>query len=218
MSRFTVCALALAMLAGCGDDGGSGVDGGLVNPTAQGLLDLILQVDGDGSGLDSDTLDGLDSTEFARAGLRTESIQPGALNYSATVEGTLDDDGAAASFRWRIPADARAGLPIEVTFAAAVISGTPCGLTFNPSALMFTAGTVSPINQTVAIAGGNNVTTPVAGNTIFEFVMTISEMNAGDLSPGNWLIVNLARSGADVADTCTGSVHFAGIALEYQAQ
>lgn len=57
------------ILAALGDTGGGGGGGGSDPPpqSAQTLLDTLKTVDGPGSGLDADTLDGYDASHFAAA-------------------------------------------------------------------------------------------------------------------------------------------------------
>ena len=63
-----------------GETGQAGEQGPPGDPgspdTATQVLDKVSEVDGDGSGLDADRLDGLDGADFARAGLRALQLAP----------------------------------------------------------------------------------------------------------------------------------------------
>jgi len=63
------------------------VDGLLSQVTPQDLLDAIITVDGSGSGLDADTLDGIDSTEFAQVGQTQTVTAEWAFNEQPTLFG-----------------------------------------------------------------------------------------------------------------------------------
>lgn len=113
-----VISLSLAAAA-CGgdDDGGSSADSApTVELTGEQILDKLIEVDGDGSGLDCDTLDGVDGDELARAGRRTQNI-------STTPGDTL---GQHAAFV-RIPVDAVPGAPIDF-YLTGGMADAPCAI------------------------------------------------------------------------------------------
>ncbi len=217
MKRFLFLIPALCVASvGC-DGGGDGADGG-GSATAVELLELLLDVDGNGSGLDSDTIDGIESDELARAGTRTTTIQLNSVRYDDTPDTVFDDTTPASlNFRFRVPADAVPGQPIDVYVAGSIESGAPCGVKFTTLARSFTAGPLTLIELDSAIEGGDVLT--VSNNLdVNEIKFTVSEPNPDKLVPGTWLDLSLLRLGDDGSDTCTLFFNLLGIAVEYSAR
>ncbi|HUS66335.1 MAG TPA: hypothetical protein VMZ28_17405 [Kofleriaceae bacterium] len=212
-------ALSSLLLVACGggdDDGdsdGIAVDSSpLSELTAAELLEMLLDVDGDGSGLDADTIDGVDSDDLARATRRSVDIQPSSLEVDDTDEPILANANARATLRFRIPPDAVPGEPIELDVRATVAAGTPCGLVISGEAIAL-EGEGEQLTD-VTVVGGNTVT--VSSIDYFTIRVTIDSEDDSHLEPGTWLFLALYRSGLEGTDTCTAAMGIVGAAVEYQ--
>jgi hypothetical protein len=80
-----------------GSDWGAGID--LSEDTAAGILTKLLTVDGAGTGLDADLLDGLDSTAFVLGSTLTEQVQDviGAAIAGAGLASASYNDGTGTT-------------------------------------------------------------------------------------------------------------------------
>lgn len=215
LSRFML--IAVIGVLGCGgdDDGGEAIDGApQVELTAEDILEMLLDVDGDGSGLDCDTVDGVDSADLARVTRRTVDVQPLSINVNGGGSNSPPFLGNAADqfiqFVFRVPPDAVPEQPIDVHLVG-VTSGTPCGIVLAAQGMLYVGG--GDI-QPGSIEGGETVT--ISSSAYTPIKATIGPDAAGKMVPGDSIIISITRQGLDSSDTCPEGFVVNAAAVEYQ--
>jgi hypothetical protein len=182
--------------------------------TGEDILDKLLDVDGDGSSLDCDTLDGVDSPDLARVTKRVVDFPRPAFEIMGFEGPVLANiAGATMTVRFRVPPDAAPDMPFDFLLVGDTGSGTPCGIVLDPSASVLVPGT-SYAPLTATIDGGETVT--ISSSDYVELKFTFSSDTAGVLAPGTWVAISIGREGANVSDTCPGGLNLWYAAVEYQ--
>ncbi len=181
-----------------GDKGDKGDPGSPDDGDA--LLDKLSSVDGAGSGIDADQLDGYDSSDFA-------------LAVERTIQLPFMGDGSGPNPAYatiRFPADVVDDSPL--TLRILHVSSGPCFFRLAAAISMRTVGTgggptMSDGLGTVAVPSGN-----------FEELVFELPIDPGHIAPGAWAQVSLQRDIVDPADTCISVVGILGMTLTYQTR
>ncbi|MBT8492116.1 MAG: hypothetical protein KJO07_03565 [Deltaproteobacteria bacterium] len=215
-------ALVLMVAGACGSDGdGDGdtepIDGML---DGEAILEALLDVDGAESGLDCDTIDGVDSSQLASAGTRTVMFSPNALSFR-NLDGAgsfnLGDDPAGSDFRFniRLPQEIDDTQPIELYVLTQLYGGpAPCGVHLSVRAIEIRDG--DGFDLTTELDGGE-VQAYTSLSEQKELRVTLSNSADATIAPGAWLWVIATRTGNHANDTCTQGLGIWGAAIEYQA-
>jgi hypothetical protein len=190
-----------------GQQGDRGESGSPDEPEA--VLEKLSTVDGDGSGLDADTLDGLEASEFARAGART-------VQFFRNGDTMFDTGGnPTISEVIQIPRDIVANAPLHVALLFILQDGgTPCEMSIVPAlnVLPLDGGKINRIEGTYE---GGETTLLVPDDSYHEARFEITPDEDSGVDAGKWASIQLTKQSADA---CTSNVTVVGMALEYQAQ
>jgi len=176
-----------------GDPGAPGAPGS--PDTGAQVLEKLTEVDGEGSGLDADSLDGLDSTDFARRGRRS-------ITLPVTTE-TTGDTSWSSLLRLPLDMDMTKAFSLNIFYLAG--SGGAADCTFH-----VVAGAT-----TYAVNGGTGGSLLVGDQDLVgdgnyataEFSATFDD----GIDPGRWVGVYLI---ADQPGTCI-IYSIDGMAFEY---
>ena len=211
----SVLVMALALAACGGDDDAADVDAAEApvpdELTGQDILDRLLEVDGDDSGLDADTIDGIDSDGLARAGRRTVTIQH---DNVAALDDLPEAGSSGINVRLYMPPDIVAGEPIDLVLIGQIAGAAPCGMRILAGASPYQHGAILAAVEG-EIDGQPQTTVTVPDGDLFELEATFE---SEDFVPGNWGLFSIGRDHDHAQDTCTTDFDLVGIAFEYTAR
>ena len=169
--------------------------------SASDVLTKIKTVDGTGSGLDADLLDGLNSTDF----------EPANSNIQSHISDTLNPHGVTISQIGAEPANANIQTHISSTSNPHSVTATQVGLgnvTNESKATMFTnptfTGTVSGITATMVGLGNVTNESKATMFTSPTFTGTVSGITASMVGLGN--VTNESKETMFTSPTFTGTV------------
>ena len=193
-----------------GPEGPEGPQGPKGDPGSADSPDDVLaklnMVGGDGSQLNADKLDGLDSSDFARSGLRTIQLFKNG--------DTLFESGGnpSVSAMVRLPQDLVEDTPLHVRIMLTV-AGAPCDLILTTIGRFPELGTASltPLN---GMLDDGTTTFSIPDGSFREASLTIPPDQPGLIAPGNWVSISVNRN---TADSCTADATVYGLAVDYEA-
>jgi hypothetical protein len=208
--------LALAACGGGGDDDGVvAVDSALpAELTGEDILDKLLEVDGEGSGLDSDTIDGLDGADLARTTRRIVDVQASSLDITNDPDPpALVNAGSPIMNLWvRVPPDAADAAAYELHLLAGV-TGAPCGVHLTPFAIQ-DDGEGGTGGIPGAFTDNDIVVFAEAGR--HELTAQFAE-NDSTFKRGDWIAFSVTRASGNGQDTC-GDMTIDAVAIEYDGR
>ena len=203
-----------------GEQGDPGADGS--PDTAQQVLDKLLTVDGTSSGLDADTVQGIDPEEFSRRGLRGQTLTFSSSQNAPQTSNSVrlpESDGVSVLVRynWVVPPDFRTGTDITlVTYPQAESIGI-CGarLTVSANVQMPEMTDNFIFNDAVDVAVERAVIARLA--TVFSFPYDFESTTAGtqSIEPGTIIRFSVGRISDDVGDNCVGDVLLNAVEVQY---
>ncbi len=186
-----------------GPEGPAGPSGSEISPSE--VLTKLSEVDGEGSGVDADTIDGRDATEFAEAGRRT--IQLG------NAQGELPDvapDARGTSVR--LPSDMKSGTNLELVVGFWMTGGTfPCELRLSALAQVLEEGS----GDTLRLIGSEETIEVEAAVTYSTATLFWQADAKNVLVPDTWAWLGVERN---TADSCTGELNLIGLASDYASR
>lgn len=210
-SMIAVVGFAFAAV-GCGGGGDDDPDGSAA-ATLSGadILAKLLEVDGEGSGLDCDTVDGLDSAALARAGSRTIQVPLAQPGVSVLLSGAGNTNFHT---RLLVPADAAADQPLTARILTRVVTGAPCDVDLSPDAVRVVPGDPDVVPETATLSGGQPFAVS-ASNQPQELTFTVTG-DPGEIAPGAWLAIGIDRFAGDPSDSCGDDLELMMVAIDYQ--